>query len=189
MIWVPLTVLVGLYFTFDWIRDNISVHDRGFRRLAYIVSVPVVICIGGSIGWLFGWFCGAAGYIFLPVDYEVVYDYPIVSILNSSEYEDKFVVGFEDSGNLRYMYYVADTDDGRVLQKTRDDCITIVESDKVGPSIHLEKVKWKYSFIEFFAFDIRYTLEPGNFYMTVPSQTILKEMGSDIEVVYNNKIT
>lgn len=176
MIWVPIFAILGIVYAAKYALDESEslpgVIIRG------IVATPIFSAVGILVGVVAAFIVGIFS-LFLPKNETIVSETPIYSVVDESGVNGKFVLGTGAVDADIYIYYIAETETGRKIEKAERDNVVIVENDAVQPNAKVvgERLKWKW--VELFVLDENAFLDKT--ILTVPVGATTTEYNIDLK--------
>lgn len=177
MIWIIIFAIAGLVLAYEASEE---LTDTLIGKIfSLIVTVPIFSIFGVLLGLLFGIVIGFIGYVTAPTKDVQVSDLPIYSLTDNAEYNGRFVLGSgQVDGDLK-IYYVAQADDGKKIEKADRSNVVIVESDEQPRAVVTGK-RYKWYWVNLFMLDI-HEMFGDKVTLTVPKNTVTTEYNIDLK--------
>lgn len=176
MIWILIFAILGILFAVQYALDESEslpgVIIRG------IIATPICSAFGFLVGIVVAFAVGLFS-LFLPTSETIISETPICSIVDESGINGSFVLGTGTVDSDLYIYYIAETEAGKEIEKAERDKTTILEDDTTSPNAKVvgKRLKWKWA--ELFVLDENVFLDKT--ILTVPVGTTTTEYNIDLK--------
>ena len=177
MIWIPVLAIAGGVFAVSFSKE--MTDTRIGEVLSIIVTIPLFAILGALLGICTSYIAGMLGLIIVPTKDVFISDLPIYSLADNAEYNGRFVLGSgQVDGDLK-IYYVAQADDGKKIEKADRSNVVIVESDEQPHAVVTGK-RYKWYWVNLFMLDI-HEMFGDKVTLTVPKNTVTTEYNIDLK--------
>lgn len=176
MIWIPVFAILGIVVAAKYALDESEslpgVIIRGI--IAAPICSAVGILAGGVVAFVVGIFS-----LLLPANETIISETPIYSLVDKSGTYGRFVLGTGAVDSDLHIYYIAETEAGKEIEKVECDNAVIVENDAVQPNEKVvgKRLKWKWA--ELFVLDENVFFDKT--ILTVPVGTTTTEYNVDLK--------